>query len=248
MKIFSDLLIEKLKSANSIVVLTGAGVSAESGVPTFRDNDGLWNNFEPEELASMEGFMKNPEMVWQWYKWRQKIIEKVEPNSGHYALAKMEKYFTGIGKIFSLITQNVDGLHKKAGSKNIYELHGNIMNSKCTNCNYTTDQIDYSDHLPTCIQCGHKLRPDIVWFGEQLPEEQLDKAFYLSENSDVFLSIGTSSLVYPAAMLPVYAIDEGSYTVEINPEKSPISYLFNEEIREKSGIVLPQIVEKLFMV
>lgn len=238
-------LINKLKEAKSIVVLTGSGVSAESGVPTFRDGDGLWNKFKPEELASMDAFLKNPELVWEWYKWRQNLIENVKPNSGHYALAQMEEYFNNNNQAFAIITQNVDGLHKLAGSKNIYELHGNIMRAKCTRCNYKTDSIEKSEKLPICLRCGNNLRPDVVWFGEQLPEEEIDKAFELSENSDVFLSIGTSALVYPAAMLPVHAIDEGSYSVEINPEKGPISYLFNQNIREKSGEILPEIYKEL---
>lgn len=238
-------LINKLKEAKSIVVLTGSGVSVESGVPTFRDGDGLWNKFKPEELASMDSFLKNPQLVWEWYKWRQNLIENVKPNSGHYALAQMEEYFNNNNQAFAIITQNVDGLHKLAGSKNIYELHGNIMRAKCTRCNYKTDSIEKSEKLPTCLQCGNNLRPDVVWFGEQLPEEEIDKAFELSEKSDVFLSIGTSSLVYPAAMLPVHAIDEGSYSVEINPEKGPISYLFNQNIKEKSGEALPKIYKSL---
>lgn len=238
-------LINKLKEAKSIVVLTGSGVSAESGIPTFRDGDGLWNKFKPEELASMDAFLKNPELVWEWYKWRQNLIENVKPNAGHYALAQMEEYFSKNNQEFAIITQNVDGLHKLSGSKNIYELHGNIMRAKCTKCNYKTENIEKSEKLPTCLQCGNNLRPDIVWFGEQLPEEEIDKAFELSENSDVFLSIGTSALVYPAAMLPVHAIDEGSYSVEINPEKGPISYLFNQNIREKSGEILPEIYKAL---
>lgn len=152
MKNFSDVLIDKLKNSNSVTVLTGAGVSAESGIPTFREKDGLWNKFSPQDLANMDSFLKNTELVWEWYKWRQNLINNVEPNAGHYALSEMEKYYTNIGKKFTLITQNVDGLHKKSGSKNILELHGNIMRSKCLKCNYSTENIEESKNIPTCPQ------------------------------------------------------------------------------------------------
>lgn len=242
---FSNNLIEKLKDAKSVVVLTGAGVSAESGVPTFRDKDGLWNKFSPQELATMEAFMHNTELVWQWYKWRQDLINHVNPNAGHYALAEMEKFYTEQGKEFYIITQNVDGLHKRAGSKNILEVHGNIMRARCMKCGYQTEDINQNENIPTCIQCGNKLRPDVVWFGEQLPEDILDKSFEVAEQSDVFFSIGTSSLVYPSAMLPVHARDEDAYIIEINPERSALAYLFDEEIAQKSGEVLPQIMNEL---
>lgn len=245
MSIFSDNLIKNLKTADSVTVLTGAGVSAESGVPTFRDKDGLWNKFSPQDLANMDSFMSNTELVWEWYKWRQNLINNVKPNPGHYALAKMEEYYTNKNKKFTLITQNVDGLHQKAGSKNILELHGNIMRSRCIKCSYITNEQFESSGIPTCIQCGNYMRPDVVWFGEQLPEETLDSAFEASEKSDVFFSIGTSALVYPAAMLPVHARDENAYTVEINPERSALAYLFDEEINVNSGVILPLIVEKL---
>lgn len=246
MKDFSNDLIEKLKTANSVTVLTGAGVSAESGIPTFRDKDGLWNKFSPQDLANMDAFLSNTELVWEWYKWRQDLISSVEPNQGHYALANMEEYYSGLNKKFTLITQNVDGLHKKAGSKNILEVHGNIMRSKCIKCNYHTEEhFEKSSGIPTCIQCGNYLRPDVVWFGEHLPENVLDSAFEAAENCDVFFSIGTSALVYPAAMLPIHARDEDAYTVEINPERSALAYLFDEEINKKSGEVLPLIVEAL---
>ncbi|MFN8576723.1 MAG: NAD-dependent deacylase [Candidatus Sericytochromatia bacterium] len=245
MENFSTNLINKLKNANSVTVLTGAGVSAESGVPTFRDKDGLWNKFSPQDLANMNSFLKNTELVWEWYKWRKNLISNVSPNAGHYALSEMEEYYTNKGKKFTLITQNVDDLHKKSGSKNILELHGNIMRSRCIKCNYSTENMDNEKTIPTCIQCGNYLRPDVVWFGESLSEEILDKAFEEAENCDVFFSIGTSSLVYPAAMLPVHARDEDAYIVEINPERSALAYLFDEEINKKSGEILPEIMQEL---
>jgi NAD-dependent deacetylase len=246
-KIYSEKLIEKLKNANKVTVLTGAGVSAESGVPTFRDKDGLWDKFNPQELANMNAFMKNPELVWEWYKWRQDLISRIKPNAGHYALAELEKIMTDSGRQFTLVTQNVDGLHKKAGSKNIFELHGNIMRIKCLKCNYFTSEIDAfsGQKIPRCPTCGQMLRPDVVWFGEMLPEYEISKSFEASENCDVFFSVGTSAVVYPAAMLPVHAKNDFAFVVEINPEKSAIAHNLDEVILGKSGEVLPLIVKEV---
>ncbi len=240
-QILSPQLLKKLKSAKKVVVLTGAGVSAESGVSTFRDPQGLWANFKPEELATPEAFRRNPKMVWEWYAWRRAKIKEVKPNPGHYALAEMEKIFPE----FALITQNVDGLHHLAGSKNILELHGNIRRNKCFQCEKLFLQEIESKEIPPRCGCGGFLRPDVVWFGELLPVGVMEKSYELSQNCELFFSIGTSALVQPAASLPIYAKRSGAYVVEINPQATEISYLVDETLLGKSGEVLPQIVSAL---
>ncbi|MFH2037088.1 MAG: NAD-dependent deacylase [Candidatus Zixiibacteriota bacterium] len=240
-KIPSDL--EKiLESAESVAVLTGAGISAESGVPTFRGQDGLWKKFRAEELATVDAFMRNPELVWEWYLFRRNIINEVKPNPGHYALAKMESYF----KEFSLITQNVDGLHNVAGSKKVWELHGNIMRNKCFECSAPYEgEIDIeAGTLPVC-RCGGKIRPDVVWFGEMLSEKILNASFSASQRADLFLSVGTSAVVHPAASLPTIAKRNGAYFVEINVEPTPLTDLADCSFLGKSGEILPKIVERL---
>jgi len=241
--LFSKTLIEKLKNLQCTAALTGAGVSAESGVPTFRGKDGIWKKMKPQELASIEGFMKNPELVWEWYKMRREIISNVECNPGHKALARMEDFIPE----FWLITQNVDDLHNKAGSRNVLELHGNILRNKCIKCQkiYTETDFDASSALPRC-SCGGLLRPDVVWFGEMLPAEILHSAFYASKKCDVFLSIGTSAQVQPAASLPVLAKDSGAYVVEINKERTPISDYVDEVITGQSGEILPDLIKAVW--
>lgn len=235
-------LIEQAKSAQVVTVLTGAGISAESGVPTFRGENGLWKKFRPQELANFDAFMRNPELVWEWYNYRRKIIEEISPNSGHFALVEMESYFPQ----FNLITQNVDGLHQRAGSRNVVELHGNIGRNRCVKCNrISTENLSLNGQkVPTC-ECGGLLRPDVVWFGELLPEDAIQKAFQASKSCDFFFSIGTSAVVYPAASLPEIAKQNGAFVVEINLEPTPITSFADISIRGKSGIVLPQIVKAL---
>jgi len=231
-----------LKTAESVAVLTGAGISAESGVPTFRGEDGLWKKFRPEELATVDAFMNNPELVWEWYLFRRNIINEVKPNPGHYTLVEMEAHF----KNFNLITQNVDGLHTAAGSKNIWELHGNIMRNKCFDCSKPFyGEIDInSGTMPIC-QCGGKIRPDVVWFGEMLSAEVLNAAFSFSERADLFLSVGTSAIVHPAASMPAIAKRSGAYLVEINLEPTPLSDIADCSFLGKSGEILPLIMERL---
>lgn len=239
---FSEKLIHRLKEAQSVAVLTGAGVSAESGVPTFRGIDGLWQKFEPEELANFDAFMKNPKLVWEWYNYRRKLIAEVKPNPGHFALAKLERRYAD----FILITQNVDNLHRVAGSQNICELHGNIMRNRCVDCNkiITDLELEISGTIPRCA-CGGMIRPDVVWFGEMLPEKAIRKAFDATQKADVFLSIGTSAQVQPAASLPLEASNAGAYVTEINIEQTVISNYINELISGPSGIVLPKLLDKL---
>lgn len=239
---FSEQLLIRLKSAKTVAILTGAGISAESGVPTFRGEEGLWKKFRPEELANFDAFMRNPKLVWEWYNYRKKIVSEVEPNPGHYALAKMEEMYDN----FHLITQNIDNLHRRAGSKRIYELHGNIMRNRCVDCNKQVEEISFQDpeELQHC-ECGGLIRPDVVWFGEALPQQILMNSFMVAGDSEVFFSIGTSAVVQPAASLPIEAKNAGAYVVEINTEPTVISSFVDESILGKSGEILPQLMDKI---
>ena len=221
-------------------------MSAESGVPTFRATDGLWQKFRSEELANMDAFMKNPKMVWEWYQWRRELIASVEPNPGHFALAEWEEVLRAKNATFDLITQNVDNLHRLAGSDAITELHGNIMRSFCMDCSEDVDEDALEDamaddKLPHC-KCGGMLRPGVVWFGEMLPEAAIEHAFHAAGNCDFFLCVGSSNVVYPAASLPQVAQDSGAYCVEINPEVTDLTGLFDESLREKAGVALPNLI------
>ncbi len=238
----SESLKEKLVRARKVVALTGAGVSQESGISTFRDKDGLWQKFKPEELATPQAFRKNPKMVWEWYDYRRKVIQTVAPNPAHLALAEFEKLFPN----FNLVTQNVDSLHQKAGSKNLIELHGNIYRNKCFTCEklYLDSYFDSQEIPPRC-SCGGLLRPDIVWFGELLPENAIDKAQKLSSQAQVFFSIGTSAMVYPAAWLPYLAKENEAFVVEINTCETEISPWVAELLLGKAGEILPIIAEFL---
>lgn len=239
---FSEKIIERLSKAYSVAVLTGAGISAPSGVPTFRGKDGLWNKFNPEELANFDAFIKNPELVWEWYSWRRKLVSEVRPNLGHYALVDIENM---VGD-FTLITQNVDNLHQRAGSRNVVELHGNIMRNKCVQCGrpHNDEEID-ENSIPHCRYCGGLIRPDVVWFGEMLPEESVEQAQQAAARAEVFMTIGTSSTVEPAASLSYLAKGNGAYLVEINPEETPLSGYADESIRLSAHICLPYLVTAL---
>jgi len=239
----SEALISKLSSAQNIVAFTGAGISAESGVPTFRGPEGIWSKFKPEELANMEAFMRNPELVWEWYMHRKKIIAGVQPNAGHKALAAMELHFAS----FVIITQNIDNLHRRAGSTRIYELHGNIERNYCMRCRRIYSDIDMLGKMkvPECGKCGGLIRPDVVWFGEMLPQDQWAGAVKAAESAEVFFSIGTSGEVYPAASLPSLAKHHGAFLVEINPNPTTIASYADEFLMGPSGTVLPLICEKL---
>ncbi len=238
-----DEVVNLLGNARRCVVLTGAGISAESGVPTFRGNEGLWGKFKPEQLASMTGFMASPKIVWEWYNWRRELMARVKPNSGHLALVELEKLFDE----FELVTQNVDGLHAIAGSKSILELHGNIYRNKCIDCSEQFEiegDID-PNNIPSCGLCGGKIRPDVVWFGEMLDEGIISTAFGRSEQADVFFLIGTSAEVHPAATLPVMAKNHGATLVEINIESTPLTQLSDYHFCGKSGEILPKLVAQL---
>lgn len=232
-------LIEGLREAKRVVVLTGAGISAESGVPTFRDaQTGLWAKYDPQELATPQAFRRNPRLVWEWYAWRRGLIASVNPNAGHTALARIEKRVPN----FTLITQNVDSLHQKAGSENIIELHGNIARYKCFDEDRILDSWPETDSIPPlCPYCGGLVRPDVVWFGEMLPNWALQSAIVASRSSDLFLAVGTSGIVYPAASLPIEALENGAMVVEINPNETPLSSWMTINIRGPAGIILPAI-------
>lgn len=237
-----DQLCDLVSSCTRAVVLTGAGISAESGVPTFRGKEGLWGKFRAEELATMEAFMANPKIVWEWYNWRRSLISEVSPNAGHYALVELAGYFDS----FTLVTQNVDGLHRLAGSADVLELHGNIHRNKCVKCGaLQREQAIDPDRIPRCATCGGQIRPDVVWFGEMLPGEIIDAAFRRSERAELFFSIGTSAIVHPAASLPLTARQCGATLVEINPEETPLSGLADIRIDRRSGEFLPILLEAL---
>lgn len=236
----ADDLVKALKSARTVTVSTGAGISAESGVPTFRDaQTGLWAKYDPEQLATPQAFQSDPRLVWDWYAWRRSLISNVEPNAGHYALAQMAEL---IPKLV-LITQNVDSLHQRAGSPNVIELHGNIMRTKCYDCGrIITDYPQAQNPPPHCPVCDGLLRPDVVWFGESLRYEVLSSAFSAAQECDIFFSIGTSALVQPAASLPLEAVEKGILAVEINPQNTPLTPYMTYVLSGPSGIVLPELV------
>lgn len=223
-----------------MAALTGAGVSAESGIATFRDPGGLWQQFNPRELASIEGFMSNPDRVWAWYESRRSVIDESRPNPGHYALARMEELF----KSFTLITQNIDRLHARAGSHDVVELHGNIVDNRCFKCHrpYVGETRFEDGSLPRCESCGGLVRPAVVWFGENLPEEALIKAEAAAENAEVFFSIGTSADVYPAAGLPLLAKRRGAFVVEINVNRTSLTPYADAHLMGTSGEVLPKLL------
>lgn len=232
--------MEALRSSRHVAALTGAGVSAESGVPTFREaQTGLWAQYDPAELATPGAFRRNPKLVWEWYAWRRELVSKAEPNPGHRALAGLARRVPR----FSLVTQNVDGLHQRAGSSQVIELHGNIHRTKCFAEEVVIDAWPSTEAVPPCCpRCGALLRPDVVWFGEALPQGALHAAFAAAQTCDVFFSIGTSALVQPAAALPYAALERGVVLVEINPNETPLTRLATYALPGPSGVILPQLL------
>ncbi len=229
----------KLSEARSISVLTGAGISKPSGIPTFRGKDGLWRSCRAEDLATMEAFLRNPRLVWDWYLYRRKLISSCSPNPAHYALVEIEIKVND----FLLITQNVDGLHKMAGSKKMVELHGNIFTSKCLNCGFVREDFSLEyEEMPLCKKCGGMERPGVVWFGETLPEGAMESAAASASACDVFLVIGTSGVVQPAASLAVLARSSGAFVVEINFEKTPLSEVADITLTGDAAEILPLVV------
>jgi NAD-dependent deacetylase len=233
-----------------VVVLTGAGVSAESRIPTFRDTmEGLWKEFDPAQLATPEAFRANPELVTRWYDWRRQGVLAAEPNPGHLALAKWERRLRTLEGSFTLLTQNVDRLHHRAGSKNVVELHGSIVVWRCTATGrkHEPDPAPFETFPPPSpFATGAPLRPDVVWFGEMLPTEALDDAEAAIASCDLFLSVGTSAVVYPAAGYAHAAAARGVPVAEINRDPTPLSPHVRWSIRGKSGEVLPDLLHRAF--
>jgi NAD-dependent deacetylase len=235
-----DSVLDRLRAAARWVVLTGAGISAESGVPTFRGPGGLWEGSRPEDLASVQGFQVDPARVWRWYRWRRGILAGVQPNAWHRALVRLE---TGV-RSFCLATQNVDGLHAIAGSRQVLELHGNVLRSRCfEECGRESVE-DPGEAVPRCL-CGAPLRPDVVWFGEMLSPSVLERAFAEAAQAEVCLIVGTSGIVYPAAALPEAARRAGALVMEVNTEETALSPLCDAVLRGPAADLLPAIIEEI---
>ncbi|HLF23555.1 MAG TPA: NAD-dependent deacylase [Burkholderiales bacterium] len=240
-------VVQSLQAARALVVVTGAGVSAESGIPTFRDAmTGLWARYNPEDLATPAAFARNPERVSRWYDERRVRCASCAPNPGHYALAELERRFLEAGRDFVLLTQNVDRLHQRAGSKRVVELHGTLWVWRCTDCGAEREEspAPFATYPPRC-ECGGLRRPGVVWFGETLPTDALAQAHPALEACDVFLSVGTSAMVEPAASFVHLAKGVGTRTIEINLDSTPISDFVDYSLRGKTGEILPQVVQRL---
>jgi NAD-dependent deacetylase len=238
-----DRAATALARAQHVCVITGAGISAESGIPTFRDAlTGLWAKFNPEDLATPEAFERDPRFVWDWYEFRREVVRKAEPNPGHCALAELSRHVPRL----TLVTQNVDGLHERAGSTGVLEYHGNILRDRCTVEQIVADRSEDSRNgLPRCAACGGLLRPDVVWFGEAIPRGPMIAAADAAGTCDVFLSIGTSSLVYPAAGLAESALQAGATLIEINPNTTALTGTIDIALAGSSGQLLPRLVAAL---
>ncbi|MEZ4736714.1 MAG: NAD-dependent deacylase [Caldilineaceae bacterium] len=231
-----------LARAERIVCLTGAGVSAESGVATFRDaQTGLWSKFDPQRLASQEGFAADPGLVWRWYMERLRMVAMAAPNPGHLALARL----ASLTPAFTLVTQNVDDLHERAGSHQVLHIHGRINHFRCNYCraDYALPPAAADQALPpACPVCGDRIRPDVVWFGEALPIDVVEVAWREAEQCDVMVVVGTSGVVYPVAQLPFVAKQAGAVVIDVNPDCTPISQMADIFLQGAGGVILPQLV------
>jgi len=243
---FDPGFITALREARHVCVLTGAGISAESGVPTFRDaQQGLWAQYDPLQLATPEAFEENPKLIWEWYRWRRELVAKAEPNPGHLALAQLAELVPRL----TLVTQNVDGLHQRAGNDRVIEFHGNLFDDRCHAEGCIIDSPISQEHeepaVPICPRCGANQRPGVVWFGEAIPDVALNESFAAAADCNVFLSIGTSSLVYPAAGIADIARESGAIVAEINPEPTMRAATYDFSIAANAGVALPKLLELL---
>jgi len=236
MKMF-ELIEDEVKKFQKIVFVTGAGISQESGIPTFRGEDGLWRNHDAMKLATIDAFYDNPKLVWEWYNERRMNIFQAQPNPGHRAIAELEKYVDVV-----VLTQNIDGLHQKSGSSKVLELHGSIVKIKCSVCDYKEEILTEISNLPPLCKCGNMLRPDVVWFGELLPQDVWQDAMNFASKCDLMIIAGTSLVVSPANTLPIYAKQNNATLIEINPENTSMSREMNLVIRNTSAESLPELV------
>jgi NAD-dependent deacetylase len=236
MKMF-ELIEDEIKKFQKIVFVTGAGISQESGIPTFRGEDGLWRNHDAMKLATIDAFYDNPKLVWEWYNERRMNIFQAQPNPGHRAIAELEKYADVV-----VLTQNIDGLHQKSGSSKVLELHGSIVKIKCSVCDYKEEILTEISNLPPLCKCGNMLRPDVVWFGELLPQDVWQDAMNFASKCDLMIIAGTSLVVSPANTLPIYAKQNNATLIEINPENTSMSREMNLVIRNTSAESLPELV------
>ena len=228
---------EQIKDFKKIVFVTGAGISQESGIPTFRGKDGLWRNYDAMKLATIDAFYEDPKLIWEWYNERRHNIFSASPNQGHMAIAELEKYAN-----VTILTQNIDGLHQKAGSSQVLELHGSIVKIKCTVCDFHEEIMTEFSEIPPLCKCGNILRPDVVWFGESLPQDVWKNAMIFASQCDLMVIAGTSLVVSPANTLPIYAKQNGAVLVEINPEETEMSSEMDLVLRDTSGNTLPEFV------
>jgi len=233
-----DDISDRLVKSQKIVFVSGAGISQESGIPTFRGKDGLWRKYDPMKLATIDAFYEDPKLVWEWYEERRSNILNAKPNPGHVTIAELEKH-----RKVSVLTQNIDGLHQRAGSENVYELHGSIITIKCTVCDFKDKITSAFPTLPPMCKCGNMLRPDVVWFGEALPKDVWESAIEEASTCDAMIIVGTSLVVSPANLLPVYAKQNGATMIEVNIEKTQMSSQMDMSLQEPAAKALPEILE-----
>ncbi len=236
MKMFESIK-DRIKDIKKIVFVTGAGISQESGIPTFRGKGGLWRNHDAMKLATIDAFHDNPKLVWEWYNERRANIFEAKPNSGHIAIAELEKYAEVV-----VLTQNIDGLHQKSGSSKVLELHGSIIKIKCSVCDFKDEIVTEFSEIPPLCKCGSMLRPDVVWFGESLPQDVWEKAMIYASQCDLMVIAGTSLVVSPANTLPIYAKQNNAILIEVNPDNTEMSSEMDLVIRNTSATTLPEFV------
>ncbi|MCS6985278.1 MAG: NAD-dependent deacylase [Leptospiraceae bacterium] len=224
-----------------IAVLTGAGISQESGIPTFRGNDGVWKHYRAQDLATPEAFARNPELVWEWYLYRRQLVREKKPNPAHYALVRLKN----LKQKTELITQNVDGLHRRSGFGEHTEMHGYLFRDVCTRCSWEREDYESHEKIPHCPRCGSMMRPGVVWFGESIPEKAWQHFHRLSRECELLMVIGTSQVVYPAAALSQYVRQRSAYVIEINPELTTSCQGKSIYLGYKAGFILPKLIDEL---